>query len=146
MTTKYNEYKNSADKLLAAAQAMSQTRERPNGPGVLELPALLAKLQAAAEDLAAVKTVHETEAAGEVGRVVADHNELVSRLGEVAAKSAMRAIRNGERAGLDQNRGQFVAMVSGVLKDIPAEQRWDEAKAFLVEYKDGAYGASARGR
>jgi len=146
VTTAYNEYKKSADKLLATAQALSQTRERPDGPGVLELPALLAKLQAAAEDLAAVKAVHEAEATRQVGYVVADDSELVSRLGEVAAKAATRAVRNRERAGLDQNRGQFVAMVSGVLEDIPAEQLWDEAKAFLAEFKDGAYGASARGR
>jgi hypothetical protein len=61
VTTAYNEYKKSADKLLAAAQALAQTRERPDGPGVLELPGLLAKLQAAAEDLASVKAVHEAE-------------------------------------------------------------------------------------
>jgi hypothetical protein len=65
--------------------------------------------------------------------------ELITRLGEVTAKAANRAIRNGDRAGLDQNRGQFVAMVSGVLQDIPAELRGDEAVAFLDEYKHGAY-------
>lgn len=68
---------------------------------------------------------------------------LITQLGEVAAKAASRAIRNGDRAGVDQNRGQFVAMVNGVLNDIPADLRGDEAVAFLEQYRDGAYGASA---
>lgn len=61
MPTPYDEYKKSADKLLAAAQALSQTKARPDGPGVLALPGLLAKLQAAADDLAAVKAEHESK-------------------------------------------------------------------------------------
>lgn len=51
-----------ADKPFVAAQALPQTRERPHGPGVLELPGLLAKRQAAAVYLADVKAVHEAEA------------------------------------------------------------------------------------
>lgn len=71
-------------------------------------------------------------------------NELITRLGEAAAKAANRAIENGDRAGLDQNRGQFVAMVSGVLNDIPADLRGDYTSDFLDKYKSGAYAASAR--
>lgn len=72
-------------------------------------------------------------------------SQLVTRLGEVAAKAANRAIRNGDRAGSDQNRGQFVAMVVGALKDVPADLRGEEASSFIAKYEDGAYGASAVG-
>jgi len=69
--------------------------------------------------------------------------KLITRLGEAAARAANRAIRNGDRAGGDQNRGQFVAMITGVLKDIPTDLRGDEAVTFLDQYRDGAYGVSA---
>lgn len=71
---------------------------------------------------------------------------LITRLGEVVAKAANRAIRNGDRAGGDQNRGQFVAMVTGVLGDVPPALRGDEASAFLEQYREGAYGPSATGQ
>lgn len=70
-------------------------------------------------------------------------NELITRLGEAAAKAANRAIENGDRAGLDQNRGQFVAMITGVLQDIPSELRGEYANDFLDRYKNGAYATSA---
>ncbi|MBY0240089.1 MAG: hypothetical protein K2X55_12315 [Burkholderiaceae bacterium] len=73
-------------------------------------------------------------------------NELITRLGEAAAKAARRAIENGERAGNDQNRGQFVAMMSNVLNDVPSELRGDEANDFLKYYANGAYAAPARPR
>lgn len=57
----YAEYKKVADKLLAAAQALSPSKDAPDGPGVLALPGLLAKLRAAADDLAAVQADHATE-------------------------------------------------------------------------------------
>jgi hypothetical protein len=68
---------------------------------------------------------------------------MITRLGEIAAKAANRAIKNGDRAGADQNRAQFVEMVKGGLKDIPGELLGDEARAFLEVYADGAYGAAA---
>lgn len=57
----YAEYKKAADKLLAAAQALSPSKDAPDGPGVLALPGLLAKLRAAADDMAAVKLDHAAE-------------------------------------------------------------------------------------
>lgn len=72
--------------------------------------------------------------------------ELITRLGELAAKAASRAIDNGNRAGLDQNRGQFVAMVTNVLNDIPVDLRGEEAEAFLERYRNGAYHSPGRPR
>lgn len=60
--------------------------------------------------------------------------EQVTQLGEVAAKAAMRANKNGDRAGLDQNRGQFVAMVKDALNAIPANLQGEYAQEFLVTY------------
>ena len=60
-------------------------------------------------------------------------------LGEVTAKSANRAIRNGDRAGTDQNRGQFVEMVKDALNTIPESDRGVETKAFLAQYSNGAF-------
>lgn len=56
----YRELKTSADKLLAAALALSPKRGIEDGPGALALPGLLAALRYAANDLAAVKHDHET--------------------------------------------------------------------------------------
>lgn len=63
----------------------------------------------------------------------------ISWLGEVAAKAAVRAIKNGDRAGSDQNRGQFVELVKDALETIPAETRGEEACSFLTQYARGAY-------
>lgn len=63
----------------------------------------------------------------------------ITWLGEVAAKAAFRANRNGDRAGQDQNRGQFVAMVKGTLEKIPEELRGEYAREFLDFYANGAY-------
>jgi hypothetical protein len=73
----------------------------------------------------------------------ADQSALITRLSEIAAKAANRAIRNGDRAGNDQNRAQFVEMVKGGLQDVPDYLLGDEARSFLAVYQDGAYGASA---
>jgi hypothetical protein len=54
----YAEYQKSADKLLAAALALSPTPAAPDGPGVLAMAGLLARLRAAADDLAAVQVDH----------------------------------------------------------------------------------------
>lgn len=82
MPTPYDDYKKSADKLLAAALALSQTKAQPDGPGVLELPGLLAKLRAAAEDLAAVKAAHEAEVNGS-NRATACRPLLTVRAGSI---------------------------------------------------------------
>ncbi|MGG4053999.1 MULTISPECIES: hypothetical protein [Delftia] len=65
--------------------------------------------------------------------------EEITWLGEVAAKAAFRANSNGDRAGQDQNRGQFVAMVKGSLESIPVELRGDYARDFLDRYANSAY-------
>jgi hypothetical protein len=54
----YSELKQVSDKLLAAAEALSPKPGAGDGPGVLALPGLLAKLRAAAEDVAAVNAQH----------------------------------------------------------------------------------------
>lgn len=69
-------------------------------------------------------------------------NELITSLGEAAAKAAIRAIENGERAGVEQNRGQFVAMIRTELSNIPAELRGQYARKFIERYQGGRYGGS----
>lgn len=65
--------------------------------------------------------------------------QQITSLGEVAAKAAIRANNNGDRAGLDQNRGQFVAMVKDALNEIPEELRGEYAQDFLARYASTAY-------
>lgn len=57
--------------------------------------------------------------------------DQIRTLGEAAAKAAVRAIRNADRAGSDQNRGQFVAMVKDAILAIPEEIRGEAARDFL---------------
>jgi len=65
--------------------------------------------------------------------------EEITLLGEAAAKAALRANRNGDRAGMDQNRGQFVQMMKAALLRIPIELRGDYTKDFLDRYAAGTY-------
>lgn len=65
--------------------------------------------------------------------------EEITLLGEAAAKAALRANRNGDKAGLDQNRGQFVLMVKTALQNIPPDLRGDYANDFLDRYASGTY-------
>ena len=65
--------------------------------------------------------------------------EQITSLGEVAAKAAFRANSNGDRAGLDQNRGQFVSMVKAALTAIPMELRGEYAQDFLSTYATTAF-------
>ena len=69
----------------------------------------------------------------------ADQISVITSLGEVAAKAAIRANNNGDRAGFDQNRGQFVAMVKDALNEIPDELRAEYAQDFLARYANTAY-------
>lgn len=64
-------------------------------------------------------------------------------LGEVAAKAALRANQNGDRAGGDQNRGQFVAMVTDALNSMPVDLRGDYVQHFLTRYANGAFGSTS---
>lgn len=63
----------------------------------------------------------------------------ITLLGEAAAKAALRANSNGDKAGNDQNRGQFVKMVKTALQNIPADLRGDYANDFLDRYAAGTY-------
>ena len=65
--------------------------------------------------------------------------EEITLLGEAAAKAALRANSNGDRAGQDQNRGQFVQMMKSALMSIPSELRGDYTKDFLDRYAAGTY-------
>lgn len=58
--------------------------------------------------------------------------EEITSLGEAAAKAAKRAIEFAIKAGVDQNRGQFVAMISGALSAIPVELRGEATIDFLT--------------
>lgn len=66
-------------------------------------------------------------------------DKQIQWLGEVTAKAANRAIKNGDRAGTDQNRAQFVEMVKSALTSIPEANRGNEVQTFLEKYKDGAF-------
>lgn len=57
--------------------------------------------------------------------------EQITTLGEAAAKAAKRAIDKANQVGIDQNRGQFVAMVASAITAIPEHLRGDSAKDFL---------------
>ena len=65
--------------------------------------------------------------------------EEITLLGEAAAKAAFRANRNGDKAGLDQNRGQFVLMMKTALQKIPPDLRGDYTNDFLDRYASGTY-------
>lgn len=65
--------------------------------------------------------------------------EEITLLGEAAAKAAFRANSNGDRAGMDQNRGQFVQMMRMALQRIPTELRGEYTKDFLDRYAAGTY-------
>lgn len=65
--------------------------------------------------------------------------EQITSLGEAAAKAAHRANKNGDRAGIDQNRGQFVSMVKSALEAIPQDLRGEYAEDFLTTYATTAY-------
>lgn len=54
--------------------------------------------------------------------------EEITLLGEAAAKAALRANSNGNRAGVDQNLGQFVQMMKTALLRIPSELLGDYTK------------------
>ncbi|TCW78643.1 hypothetical protein C5O80_30465 [Burkholderia sp. SRS-46] len=57
--------------------------------------------------------------------------EQITSLGEALAKAARRANEASDKAGADQNRGQFVKMVSDALGSIPADLRGEAAIDFL---------------
>lgn len=57
--------------------------------------------------------------------------EEITSLGEVAAIAARRAIQKANQVGVDQNRGQFVAMVATALCAIPEGLRGKETIDFL---------------
>ena len=63
----------------------------------------------------------------------------ITWLGEVAADAALRANENGDRAGNDQNRGQFVQKVKFALETIPEDIRGERTRYFLKKYVRGAY-------
>jgi hypothetical protein len=63
----------------------------------------------------------------------------ITELGEATAKAAIRANKNGDRAGSDQNRGQFVAMVENALTAIPENLRGEYAQFFLVHHATSAH-------
>lgn len=66
--------------------------------------------------------------------------EQITSLGEAAAKAAQRAIRKADQVGVDQNRGQFVAMVRNALLAIPEEIRGEATKDFLAHEAKAPYG------
>lgn len=55
------EYKKTADKFQAVDQALWLSRDAPDGLGLSAPSGLLAKLRAAADDLAAVQVVHAAQ-------------------------------------------------------------------------------------
>lgn len=58
--------------------------------------------------------------------------DQIRTLGDVAAKAAKRAIKKADQVGVDQNRGQFVAMVTSALLAIPEELRGEDTIDFLA--------------
>lgn len=66
--------------------------------------------------------------------------EQITSLGEAAAKAAKRAIDKANQVGIDQNRGQFVAMIKQALVAIPEELRGEATQDFLAHEAKAPYG------
>jgi hypothetical protein len=79
----YAEYQKSADKLLAAALALSPTPAAPDGPGVLAMAGLLARLRAAADDLAAVQVDTQESKENNMKTIHAEVNDFVRKDGHL---------------------------------------------------------------
>lgn len=66
----------------------------------------------------------------------------ITTLGEAAAKAAQRAIQKANQVGMDQNRGQFIQMVTNALEAIPENLRGEAVIDFLAHEAKSPYGKS----
>lgn len=65
--------------------------------------------------------------------------EQITILGDAAAKAAVRALRKADQVGVDQNRGQFVAMIADAIRAIPEQLRGEAAQDFLAHEAEHPY-------